>query len=352
MSRRGMNRWVYVRTGEAPTRHGREVGEAPSARARVLSVRSTYTVQMPDGEEREVTGDDLLTTRRRPDPVMTDDRGDEPMGGVEDTHPAFGMIGIYHAQCTAMPVHGSRVDDHRNVVCIRLTRGASVRHDLAHDWHFGGGDTIAEVMLSPARFAEFLSAPNRGDGVPCSITYHSPVPGPGMVPRMERRRTEGDRIVERIKGLGGELQAQQEADRAEIEELLAKVPKTRRKAVLAAFDRSRKVVGDTAPFLVGSATEALESRASEVKAEVEAHMATAIRTAGVKALGGDPDVLTPGPAIEGPTPTPPVCGSSSPRVDGAVYGCERPSGHKGEHRALGDEIEWHGDDTLERVETE
>ena len=282
--------WVYVRTGTVEPTSRESRPEQPSVRAEVIEHKTTYTVRMPDGELREVTDDDLVFDRREADPVTTNDvTGYGKDGTVEDTHPSFGQIGIYHTSGGGRAIYGSKLESHQHSVSIKLCL-SSVEHNLATDWYHGGR-TIAEVSLSPARFAEFIATPNRGDGIPCSITYLTPRPGPGMIPRATFKKTEAGRIVDRIKELGSEVTAKQAGARSDIEELLAKVPKSRRDAVLAAFDKGARVINDTAPFLVGCATEALEHRVSEGKAEVEAFVSTALRSAGVEAINADPSKL-------------------------------------------------------------
>jgi hypothetical protein len=282
MPRRDGYGWVYVITGEAPpNRQNRDgKGEPPSERAWVLSERRVLTVQMPDGEIREVTDDDLLYARRKRDPVDIIQQ-DGPLGGQVERHPSFGMAQITSVQMArtgrrgepgaGIPIFGSRLEGHRHAVRLCIKGEAEITHRLGEDWYHGTGRTIVEVMFSPARFAEFVAS--RGSsGVPCSITYHSPVAGPGMIPPGEVERTEAVKVIDRLRDMGKEVaEARQDARKALEDALDTKgVSKARRKAALAAFDASQRPITESLPFLVSQGVRALEERATEAKAEVEA----------------------------------------------------------------------------------
>ena len=96
-----------------------------------------------------------------------------------------------------------------------------------------------------------------------------------------------------MQSLGKEATRRQAKARAALEDVLAKIPKSRREEALRLFDEGARVLNGTAPFLVNSAVEALELRVTESKAEVEAFVSTAIRSAGVKAIEADPSLLLP-----------------------------------------------------------
>lgn len=295
MARERSNRWVYVKTEKKPKGRYRSESEEANAyfsvRAQVIGLPiTTYLVLMPDGEERTVTNADLQFVRRESDPITVTDDDRKWREGTVSTHPSFGMIGISHVS-GGRPIHGSKLDSHQHYVQITITRGAEESHDLGRNWHHGGGDRIVEVLLSSARFAEFLSSPNRGEGIPCSIDYHSPVPGPGMIPTWDARDTELEKVIDRIKAIGKEAVDRQSAARDSILPLIKGMSKKRQEAILSAFDQGARSLHDSAPFLVKSGVEALESRVVEAKAEVEAFVTSAIMSAGREAITEDPSKL-------------------------------------------------------------
>ena len=287
------DRWiVYVKTGEPIMNHGRVVKPAPAVPAKVLDQYSVYKVEMPDGEIKSVTDADLQYAHFQDHPIEEAPYslgGNPNPTGTEYTHPSFASIGISHVQGHKQ-IHGSKVDRHLNYVMIRIYNHATETHDLGRNW-YGGGDVIAEVALSPARFAEFLSTTNRGNGIPCSLTYHSPRPGPGHVPGWPKRDTEVKRIVDRIRGMASEAVQRTQNNRDALEALLSKVSAKKREEALKLFDDAARLLHDSTPFLVDSAVEALEHHQTESKAEIEAFVTSAIHSAGVEAIREDPRKL-------------------------------------------------------------
>lgn len=88
----------------------------------------------------------------------------------KNTHPMYGMISFSRASGGGSSnLFGSSVPCN-TVINIRLKKGF-VERDLNHEW-FTGRDTLFEVALSPAQFAEAITNMNCGDGVPCTIRYN------------------------------------------------------------------------------------------------------------------------------------------------------------------------------------
>ena len=86
----------------------------------------------------------------------------------KETHPSWGMVGLYHTQGYGRQCFGSDVTNHNT---IRLVLKHAVKHrELGKDWTMGD-DTLFEVELTSLQFAELLTNMNVGDGVPCTINY-------------------------------------------------------------------------------------------------------------------------------------------------------------------------------------
>lgn len=295
--------YVYVATGPAqPTRSG-DAGTPPSVRAEVLDYSARFRVRMPDGTEREVTDDDLVYSRRDYDDldveVVKDVTGDDER---IERHPSFGMIGVYHAQ-GASQIFGSRVDQHHHHTTIRIWKNADRRHRHGEDRYFAT-DEIIEVQLTSARFTELVGAPNHGHGVPCSIRYHSPIPGPGMIPTFPVHKSETQLVVERVRAIGQELVATQATARADLQRAISKLPKSKQAEILEHFDEGARLMSGTAPFLVKQATEALEAREAETKLSVEAFVSSSLKSIGVEEVTKDPNRLRPYLSTPGDATTP------------------------------------------------
>lgn len=118
---------------------------------------------------------------------VTDEQGYE-------THPAFGMIGASRTQVS--PPGSSLFDSdlrHQHTVVLRLY-SARRQRDLNRDWI--GTEArlpIAEVEMSEAQWASFVSSFGVGDGVPCTIRGREgdPItPGIPFEPRMKHSLDE------------------------------------------------------------------------------------------------------------------------------------------------------------------
>lgn len=85
-----------------------------------------------------------------------------------ERHPAWGTILAHRQQSTGTHLFDSDII-HQNTVAITLYE-ASRKRDLHHD-HVMGDKVIAEVVLSEAQWASFVSTLNSGSGVPCTIGW-------------------------------------------------------------------------------------------------------------------------------------------------------------------------------------
>jgi len=84
-----------------------------------------------------------------------------------EEHPSYGMVAIHHRTGSREYMFGSSLKRHAHVVALTITQGER-HHNLSRDW-FYGRKIIAEVLLTPAQFAELITTPNTGSGVPCTI---------------------------------------------------------------------------------------------------------------------------------------------------------------------------------------
>jgi hypothetical protein len=128
-------------------------------------------------------------------PTLTE-RGDE-------AHQAWGLIGA--SRVSSSPPGASLFDSdirHQHYVVVRLRR-ASRRRDLGRDWKHGE-EQIAEVAMSEAQWASFVSTMNVGEGVPCTIETvgRERMPGVEHEPRLAESMDEvtraGEAAMEKI----------------------------------------------------------------------------------------------------------------------------------------------------------
>lgn len=111
-----------------------------------------------------------------------------------ESHPAWALIGA--SRVSHSPPGKVLFDSdvrHQHYVVVRI-REARRKRDLNRDWIHGDA-TIAEVALSEAQWASFVSSMNVGDGVPATLEWDGRkvdprVPGMPYEPRLRESMDE------------------------------------------------------------------------------------------------------------------------------------------------------------------
>lgn len=227
-------------------------------------------------------------------------------------HASYGMIGV--SRITGddrRPMFGSTLESNPTRIMIRVYQGEREFY-LGKDWYRADGRLpLIEVLLTPAQFAEMLSNPNHGDGVPCTITSvggesieRTPV-APSAAAEV-RRRYEEETAELREKAREGAERVAKALDGAK---LSAKV----KDAILKEYREAVRFLDDSAPFLVKSFQEATQKTVTEAKLEIDAFTMHAIHAAGLEALAEKRVMLETGRHREERT-LPPLIGTSGQEV--------------------------------------
>lgn len=187
-----------------------------------------------------------------------------------DAHPAWAVIGASRIQSNPGQVLFDSDIVHANTVRIRLmlaTRKRELHHDYIH-----GSKMLAEVELSEAQWASFVSAMNVGDGVPCTLRFDGDyVPGFPHEPQLAETMAETHAAAERAFG--------------DIREAFTAVENaTTAKEKREAMDTLRARINNATPN-VDFAGQQLVKQAEDVvqkaKADVEAFVTTRARQLGI-----------------------------------------------------------------------
>jgi hypothetical protein len=201
-----------------------------------------------------------------------------------ETHPAYGQVGISRVSGQAK-LYGSALDHHQSFIRLEI-RHSERRHSLHRDWHFGK-DVIVEVNLSHAQFAEMITTPNVGTGVPCTLSFHSSKPGPGMVPPIaESMQTEAEKVVEGFREGQVEVVEKLRGRVDEAQAVLDKksINKGDRELLRGVLDFVMREVESNRPFAVSQFQEAAEKVVTQGKAEIEAFTTMAVQNLGLSKL--------------------------------------------------------------------
>lgn len=126
--------------------------------------------------------------------------------GTREAHPAFGLIGASRSQGSGAVLFDSDIK-HRHTVTVTIyeaERERNLNHDRVYPKSTKG--ILAEVQMSEAQWASFVSSMNTGFGVPCTVrrTYDDyNVAGLPYAPRMEESMSEvrdaGEKAIEKIR---------------------------------------------------------------------------------------------------------------------------------------------------------
>lgn len=244
-----------------------------------------------------------------------------------ETHPSWGMVGIYRTQGGGKrQLFGSVLSDHHSTVHLRICRGER-KHDLGRDW-FSGREEIIDVELSAAQFAEFITTPNVGSGVPCTIRSLNRA----QVEPAPPAKIEADRVQDYFRDTMQDIKKR-------MNDLVTNVNDTLDKKTLSVKDKDsirkdiamlfQRLTSDL-PFVSEQFQEAADKVVSATKAEVDAFMTGAIHRAGLETIAktGIPGVAVPQKALPEAVEDVPVVPD---------WGCYRSlsSGHEAEIKKLG-----------------
>lgn len=206
-------------------------------------------------------------------------------GEVEvERHPAYAQIRISRVQ-GSNKLYGSALDRHEGYMTISI-RHSERYHDLSRDWLYGHGEII-EVALSAAQFADLITTPNIGMGVPCTLQFHSSEPGPGNVPGIDwETETEARKVVDGFKKRQTDFVKTLKAMVKRGKALLDKksVNKGDRESLRDILDHVLREVESNRPFIIKQFQEAAEKVVSQGKAEVEAFVTQAVTRLGLTKL--------------------------------------------------------------------
>lgn len=203
------------------------------------------------------------------------------------THPSYGMIGIYrHHTGGNRHLFGSDLPNHFNTLVIRVKRAERISDECGE--RVRGLQEIVEVEMSAAQFAELITTPNTGDGVPCTLRcvgrerQAEPIQSETKLDR-QRRKVE-ERAKDFLKSV--------EAEFAEIDSIVDKrgtMTVKERERIGAQLQRIQMELRSNMPFLVETFQEACEGLVASAKAEIDAALTTAVHKAGFEALAARRD---------------------------------------------------------------
>lgn len=206
---------------------------------------------------------------------------DSVNANVIKQHPAFGMIQLSRRTSRGTTLFGSSIQ-HNELMSITICQGEVDRH-LNNDWYHAKRELI-EVELSASQFADFITSPNQGSGIPCTIRHieHTRIPEPPFESRKDLFSNEFEKAMKNIThDLKGNM--------ANLKLILAKptaINKKDKEDIYRLFESFTSMIGSSIPFMEKQFAEQMDKTVTEAKAEIEAFVTRRITEEGKKVLMG------------------------------------------------------------------
>jgi hypothetical protein len=202
----------------------------------------------------------------------------------EFRHPSFGMIHVVRHTGLQDSLFGSSIQKHFSTIVIEIKAGVRF-HDLSRDWYMGE-KMVCQVEMSHAQFAEMITTPNTGSGVPCTIRYTRD----GKFVRVENpppQVVETEKVKINFRKISAGFVKKISKARDETAELLLgkKAPsKEARQRAVNILDCIITELASNEPFRVDQFSEAAEKVVVAAKAEIDGFVTRAIMATGLKEL--------------------------------------------------------------------
>jgi hypothetical protein len=193
------------------------------------------------------------------------------------THPAYAQIGAWRHSGNATLYDSDFRHQHYMVVRIM---GSKLMRTGSRDWHYPENVPMVEVAMSESQWATFVSSPNGGSGVPCTLQslLGKEVAGlPPPAPRQGQFAAEVGARLARAVALLDEAAAAVEA---------SGLSGPKRAPIAGKLRAARSEMGANLDFVAEQFAEHMEDVVERAKAEVHGYMAGALQRAGLEALGG------------------------------------------------------------------
>ena len=185
-----------------------------------------------------------------------------------EKHESYGMVGIYRTSSSGTYLFGS-IQRHHSFITLTIKKAERVRH-LAQDWYHADSLPIVEIEMSHSQFAELITSPGIGDGVPCTIRglggeLLEPCPPPES---MESKFSEDLKKTTK-ETVAGLKQLTQQLGQALLPGEKA-LNKTELKALLSQIQNAVMSITDSIPFIEKQFDEEMEEKRDKMVGELEA----------------------------------------------------------------------------------
>lgn len=202
----------------------------------------------------------------------------------EDKHPSYGVIG-WSRQFTVGGGDGPNLFGsdlkHGNLISIHIGR-ASRNRDLSKSWIFED-QRLIEVVMSASQFAEFITTPNMGSGVPCTIKRtenEMQIEYPSYETEADLHKKEVRETLKSAKVIGRSL-----IDKMKTMKEGKTIKKGDFSELMRGVEKMIQEVHDNVPFVENSFRKSMEKTIASGKTEIENYLEMKVRQLGIENLG-------------------------------------------------------------------
>lgn len=199
-------------------------------------------------------------------------------GGTRETHESYGMIGVSRVQSSDRCALFGSDAGYRNLIEIRLQGGGQRVRSLNHDSYRASGPALFSVWLTEAQYAQMITSPNVGSGVPCTIlragerTFSRPEQTAAVIERFKvEAQVYIDDAVSNLRTAQTEIEAissgERKANKATLRELHSKL------------EKAEQNLSSNQEYLVGCLQERLEVMNSQAETNSRLTLAAVFRNA-------------------------------------------------------------------------
>lgn len=199
-----------------------------------------------------------------------------------EKHESYGMVGINRTQSSGTHLFGS-IMNHHSFITLTI-KHASVRRHLAQDWYSAESLPIVEIEMSHTQFAELITSPGIGDGVPCTIRGLNGK----MVEECPAPEAMASKYADDLKKTTASTVVQLRDMIEQLSETLLPGNKALGKkelgVLLQGIKSAMQSVTDSIPFIEQSFNEEMEDQKNKAIGEMEAVATHLIMKTGLNAL--------------------------------------------------------------------
>ena len=203
-----------------------------------------------------------------------------PLGKEDDgweRNPSYGLLSISRVQSTGRRLFESPFR-HQHYITLSITRARRQRTDL-HDNMVMPEEEIIEIAMSEVQFASAITALNMGVGTPCTISHLDSkiVKEPDADQTKQTFEKEGREHFAELLKMAQELEKLTNLKASEV-----KAPQRERMSFLAL--KLQQGLSCDREFFHKQFQETMDKVVSAAKAEIQAHVAHVVHSAGLKAI--------------------------------------------------------------------